>query len=112
MTHEIFLLFLDEWLPVISFYNKSTPCIPPHLRKTNHSDVECEIVDFDISSVKEKDEEKFDEIQDIKSQVQEHEEVGSPDEQKSEDNKTLDEHSKGENGQKVVNLQTYVMIVM
>ena len=69
-------------------------------------------VDFDIRGVKEKDKEKFDEIQDIKSQVQEHEEVGSPDEQKSEDNKTLDEHSKGENGQKVVNLQTYVMIVM
>ena len=95
MTHEIFLLFLDEWLPVISFYNKSTPYIPPHLRKTNHSDVECEIVDFDISSIKEKDEEKFDEIQDIKSQVQEHEELGSPDEQESEDNKTLDEHSEG-----------------
>ena len=97
MIHEIFLLFLDEWLPVISFYNKSTPYIPPHLRKTNHSDVECEIVDSDISSVKENDEEKLDEIQDIKLQVPEHEEVGSRDEQESEDNKTLDEHSEGVN---------------
>ena len=96
MTHEIFLLFLDESLLVKSFYNKSTPYISRHLRKTNHSDVECETNDFDISGVTEKVEEKLDEIQDIKSQVEEHEEVGLPDEQESEDNKTLDEHSEGE----------------
>ena len=87
----MFLLFLDEWLSVESFYNQSTPYIPPHLRNTNHSDVE-----YDISGVKEKDEEELDEIQDVKSQVQEHKEVGSPGEQESEDNKTLDEHSEGE----------------
>ena len=79
-------------LSVKSFYNKSAPYIPPHLRKKNHSDVECQIVDFDISDTEEKDEEKLDEIQDIKSQVQEHEEVGSSEEQESEDDKTLDEH--------------------
>ena len=75
----MFLLFSDE--SVKSFYSKSTPCIPPHLRKKNHSDVECRIFDFDVSDAEEKDEEKFDEIQDIRSQVQEHEEVGSSEEQ-------------------------------
>ena len=83
-------------LSVKSFYNKSNPYTPPHLRKKNHVSVECKIVDFDISDAEEKDEEKFNEIQDIKSQLQEHEEVGSPDEQESEDDKTLDEHSVGE----------------
>ena len=63
----MFLLFSDEWLSVKSFYNKSTPYIPPQLRKKNHSDVECRIVDFDISDAEEKGEEKFDEIKDIKS---------------------------------------------
>ena len=58
--------------------------------------VECKIADFDISDAKEKHKEKFDEIQDIKSHVQEHEEVGSPHLQQSEDGKTLDEHSEGE----------------
>ena len=79
-------------LSVKSFYNKSTTYIPPHLRKKNHSDLECKIVYFDISDAEEKNEEKFDEIQHIKSQVQEHEEVGSSEEQESEDDKTLDEH--------------------
>ena len=37
--------------------------------------VECKIADFDISDAKEKHKEKFDEIQDIKSHVQGHEEV-------------------------------------
>ena len=59
---------------------------------------ECKIVDFDISDVKEKHEENIDEIQNIKSHVQEHEEVGSPHVQQIEDDKTLDEHSKGEKG--------------
>ena len=58
--------------------------------------VECKIFDFDISDAKEKHKEKLDEIQDIKSHVQEHEEVGSPRVQQSEDDKTLDEHSDGE----------------
>ena len=31
-------------LSVKSFYNKSTPYIPPHLQKKNHSDVECKIL--------------------------------------------------------------------
>ena len=35
-------------------------------------------------------------MQDIKSQVQKHEEVGSPDKQESKDDKTLDEHTEGE----------------
>ena len=60
-------------LSIKSFYNKSTPHIPLHLQKKNHSDVECKIVDFDIGDAKEKDGEKFDELEDIKSQVQEHE---------------------------------------
>ena len=67
-------------LSVKSFYNKSTPYIPLRLRKKNHSDVECRIVDFDISDAEGKDEEKLDDIQDIKSQVLEHEEVGSSEE--------------------------------
>ena len=54
------------------------------------------IVDFDISDAEEKDEEIFCEIQDIKLQVQEHEKVGSLEEQESEDDKTLDEYSEGE----------------
>ena len=83
-------------LSIKSFYNKSTPHIPLHLQKKNHSNVECKIVDFDIGDAKENDGEKFDEIEDIKSQVQEHEEMGSLHVQESEDDKTLDEHSEGE----------------
>ena len=55
-----------------SFYNKSTLYIPSHLRKKNYSDLECKIVLFDISDVTEKEKEKFHEIQDINSQVQEY----------------------------------------
>ena len=78
----MFLLFFQmSGLSLKSFYSKSTPCIPPHLRKKNHSDVECRIFDFDVSDAEEKDEEKFDELQDIRSQVQEHEEVDSSEEQ-------------------------------
>ena len=80
-------------LSVKLFYNKSTPYIPPHLWKNNHSDVECKIVDFDISDAEEKGKGKFNEIQDIKSQVLE---IGLPNEQESEDDKTLDQHSEGE----------------
>ena len=89
------MLFLSG-LSVKSFQNKSAPYVPPHLRKKIHSVGKCKIVDFDISDAEEKDEEKFDEIHDIKSQVKEHEEVSSPLEQESEDDKTLDEHLEGE----------------
>ena len=41
-------------LSVKSFYNKSTPYIPFHLRKKNHSDIECKIADCDISDAEEK----------------------------------------------------------
>ena len=50
-------------LSVKWFSKKSTLYILPHLQKKNHSDVECKIVDFDVSDAKEKDGEKFDETQ-------------------------------------------------
>ena len=82
-------------MSVTSFYNKTTAYISPHQLKKIHSNVECKIIDFDISDPKEKDKEKIDEIQDIKSQAQEDEEASSPDVQGSENDKTLDEHSEG-----------------
>ena len=96
------------------FYNKSTTYIPPHLQKKKHSDVDCKIVDFDISDAKEKNGEKLNQIQDIKSQVQEHQKVGSLHVQESEDetldetSETLDEYSERrewpENSEKVMML--------
>ena len=97
MTHEIFLLFLDEWIVSKIILQRKYPLYSSPPTKTElFRIVECKIADFDISDAKEKHKEKFDEIQDIKSHVQEHEEVGSPHVQQSEHGKTLDKHSDGE----------------
>ena len=72
MTHKIFLLFVDDWIvsKIILQQKYSSYSFPP--AKKNYSDLECKIVLFDISDVTEKDKEKFDEIQDINSQVKEY----------------------------------------
>ena len=96
MNYETFLLILDERIISKIILQQKYLLYSSHLQKKNRSYVECNIVDFDVSGAKEKDGEKFDEIKDIKSQVQEHEGVGSPHVQESEDDKPLDEHSEGE----------------
>ena len=78
MAHEIFLLFSDDWIVSEIILQQKYPLY--HLRKKNHLHVECKIVDSEISDAEEKVEEKFDETQDIKSQDEGHEEVGSPEE--------------------------------
>ena len=91
---KYFYCFSISGLSVTSFYNKSTAYISPHQLEKIHSNVECKIIDFDISDPKEKDKEKIDEIQDIKSHAQEDEEASSPDVQGSENDKTLDSEGK------------------
>ena len=70
MNYETFLLFLDERIISKIILQQKYPLYSSHLQKKNRSYVECKIVDFDVSGAKEKDGEKFDEIKDIKSQVQ------------------------------------------
>ena len=72
MTHKIFLLFADDWIVSKIILQQKYPLYSSPPKKKNYSDLECKIVLFGISDVTEKDKEKFDEIQDINSQVQEY----------------------------------------
>ena len=59
MTHEIFLLFLDEWIASKIILQRKYPLhTSPPTKKELFRMVECKIVDFDIIDAKEKHEEK------------------------------------------------------
>ena len=94
--------YFDSWDIFTAFWwvdcqwNSFTTKVPlifvPTYEKELFRKDECKIVDFDISDAKEKHEKNINEIQDIKSHVQEHEEVDSPHVQQIEDDKTINTH--------------------